>query len=70
VSLSVYREFAASYPEEVFQQIDEMAKTAAGNIKPSIIADYEGQKAIMKGCITFYESEELKSFINKLQTTN
>ena len=67
ISLSVFREFAAGQPDELFFKIDSLAKIAANNIKPSTIADHEGQKAVLKWCLTFYESNELKSLIDSYQ---
>ena len=59
ISLSVFREFAAGAPEYLFTSIDSLAKKAADNIKPSILADHEGKKAVLKWCLAFYESPEL-----------
>jgi hypothetical protein len=69
VSLSVYRDLSAGYPESVYDQLDAMAKKAADDIKPAM-ADYEGKKAVLKGCLEFYDSDELKTAISKFQPAN
>lgn len=68
ISLSVYREFAAGAPIELFNGIDSLAKVAAGNIKPSIIPDHGGKKAIIKWCFNFYNSKELNDLIQKFES--
>lgn len=64
ISLFVYRE-TSNYPMYVFDSIDVVARMAAEKIKPSIIEDYNGKRALMKDCFRFANSKELEAIIIK-----
>ncbi|MGN6398343.1 MAG: hypothetical protein ACTHMI_22415 [Mucilaginibacter sp.] len=68
LSFSIYREISDYGYLAVYSGIDSLAKHAALAIKPSPIADYNHKKALLNGCINFYESTQLDSVVKALDT--
>ncbi|MFD2145536.1 T6SS amidase immunity protein Tai4 family protein [Mucilaginibacter antarcticus] len=65
ISLSVYND-VAKYPLGaglVGRKLDSLAVIKVNSIKPSIIADYEGKKAIFMQCLDYYNSKKLRDEI-------
>jgi hypothetical protein len=67
LSFTVYYQIT-DYPK-IYQTIDSLAKKASLNIQPSQITDYNHKKALLQGCIDFYESKQLDSTVKNLTTT-
>nr|WP_157247148.1 hypothetical protein [Pedobacter panaciterrae] len=70
ISLSVY--YAAGDEFGVTSHarlLDSLAKKKLSTITPTQVADYEGKKPILLGCIEYYESKELKREITKILNT-
>jgi hypothetical protein len=50
-------------------KLDSLAKKMVNSITPTQVDDYEGRKPILKDCIEYYESNELKREIIKILKT-
>jgi hypothetical protein len=67
LSFTVYKEITDYGNLAVYRTMDSISKIAAFDIKPSQIADYNGKKALLLGCIEYYQSKKLDSIIRKLE---
>ena len=63
ISFSIYREISNYGDDDVYKTIDSVSKKAASKIEPTQIADYNGKKPLLKGCIEYYNSMELDSLV-------
>jgi hypothetical protein len=55
------------YPR-VYHIIDSASKKAALSIEPSQIVDFDGKKALLLGCINYYESAQLDSLVKSFDS--
>lgn len=62
ISTSIFMELSDFNPK-VWKSIDSLSAVAASEVQPSQIADYNGQKPYLKGCIDFYHSKRLDSLV-------
>jgi hypothetical protein len=65
ISASVYLDISG-YPIDVHILLDSAAAKAAALIKPSMVPDHQGKKAVLMGCFDFYKSKQLDSLIRKI----
>lgn len=65
ISEWVYRDIAR-YNGNVYDRIDSLSRIKARSIRPSIIADYEGKKAILLSCFEYYHSKILDSLVKTM----
>ncbi len=66
LSFTVYKEITDYGNLPIYRTIDSISRIAAFEIKPSQIADYNGKKALLLGCIEYYQGKKLDSTIRKL----
>jgi hypothetical protein len=62
ISFSVLRDIS-DYEAPVYDKVRSEAKKAALTIEPSQIADFEGKRPYLLGCLNFYQSKALDSLI-------
>lgn len=65
ISVGIYRDITGGLDIRVYNAIDSLSKQAALQIAPSEIADYNGKKPFMLGCMNYYESKSLDSLLKK-----
>ena len=53
---------------KVYNIIDSASKKASLSIEPSQIADFLGKKALLLGCINYYESAKLDSLVKSFDS--
>lgn len=70
LSFAVYHEISDYSNATIYRTIDSLSKDAALNIEPSQIADHNGRKALLQGCINFYESKKLDSIVNSFDNVS
>jgi len=63
LSFTIYKEITDYDKPAIYKLIYRLSKKASNNIKPSQIADFNGKRAILSGCINFAESKTLDSLI-------
>ncbi|MDB5008299.1 MAG: hypothetical protein JWP45_2692 [Mucilaginibacter sp.] len=63
LSFTVYKGITDYGSPLVYRTIDSASKKAAFSIQPSQIADFNGKKAMLSGCINYYESLKLDSLV-------
>ena len=62
ISFSILTELA-DYHIKAMNGIDSLTKKVVLNIEPAQIADYNGKKPYLLGCINYYKSKQLDSLI-------
>ncbi|HEY8928350.1 MAG TPA: hypothetical protein VIM55_04115 [Mucilaginibacter sp.] len=65
ISFTIYHQITDESPEW-YKSIDSLSKIAASRIEPSQIADYNGKKPRLQGCITYAQGMQLDSLLRSL----
>ncbi|SMC73693.1 hypothetical protein SAMN04488101_102587 [Pedobacter nyackensis] len=69
ISMGIYRDISA-YNQDAYDAVDNLSKITASKISPSVIADYEEKKPILKSCLEYYQSKTLDSLVNKYESNS
>ncbi len=62
ISFSILTELA-DYHQKAMHGIDSLTEKVVLNFEPAQIADYNGKKPYLLGCINYYKSKQLDSLI-------